>query len=152
MLRIIRTIWEFIEFHRNRSKAVVATAWESMVGTAYEELGDNTEFSFRPQVSDERLPVLVREIVERARREPEQKELLGELTVLFNLPEGEAFKSVDRALGGVARAASRDHSTRPKEFSDPIAAQAFDLAMNDPNIIDDIYTDWWRQWVEIPDS
>jgi len=90
---------------------------------------------------------LAQEIVIQARQGPDQDTLLRELTSKFALPDGEALSAVDRALGGVARAASRNLGSRPSSIDDPVAAATFDLAMHDEGILDDIYPDWraWRR-------
>jgi hypothetical protein len=114
---------------------------------ASEEWADETNFCFQfPLQGSDTAELLAQVILERARVHPDLETLLRELTARFSLLEGDAFNATDRALGGVVRAASRNPAARPNQFDDPVAAAAFDIAMLDDAILDDIYPNWksWR--------
>lgn len=130
----------------------MGTRWQSTVLAASEEWVDESHFRFQPTLKGaDAIVSLAQEIVTKAREGPDQEALLRELTTKFSLPDGEALAATDRALGGVARAASRNPSARPSSIDDPIAAASFDIAMLDEGILDDIYPDW-RAWQPGPHS
>ncbi len=148
MLRALRDYMRFLR----RPEQPVGTTWQSTVLAASEEWVDETSFRFQPTLKNaEATRSLAQDIVILARQVPDQEALLRELTSKFALPDGEALSAVDRALGGVARAASRNPSSRPSPMDDPVAAATFDLAMQDEGILDDIYPDW-RAWRRGPHS
>jgi hypothetical protein len=135
-----------------RPEQPAGTSWQSTVLAASEEWVDETSFRFQPTLKNpEAIRSLAQKIIIQARQAPDQDALLRELTSKFALPDGEALSAVDRALGGVARAASRNLGSRPSSIDDPVAAATFDLAMQDEGILDDIYPEW-RAWRRGPHS
>lgn len=151
MLRTLRTLRDYTCFLR-RPKQQAGTSWHSTVLAASEEWVDETHFRFQPTLKGADATVLLaQEIVSKAREGPDQEILLRELTAKFSLPDGEALAATDRALGGVARAVSRNLGARPSSIDDPIAAASFDIAMLDEGVLDDIYPGW-REWRPGPHS
>jgi hypothetical protein len=142
MLRALRDYMRFLR----RTKQPVGTNWQSTVLAASEEWVDETNFQFQPTLKNsEAIQSLAQQIVAQARDNPDLDALLRELTSKFALLDGEALSAVDRALGGVVRAAGRNHRSRPNSIDDPVAAAAFDFTMQDETILDDIYPSW-RTW------
>jgi len=60
VFRFLNTIWDFIKFCKNRPAVVKGTPWDSTVAAASEEWVDETDFSFRPKICEERLFFLFR--------------------------------------------------------------------------------------------
>lgn len=151
MARALRIFGDYVRFLR-RPNQPVGTSWQSTVLAASEEWVDESHFRFQPRLKGaDAIVSLAQEIVAKAREAPDQEALLQELTAKFSLPDGEALAATDRALGGVARAVSRNPGARPSSIDDPIAAASFDIAMLDEGVLDDIYPGW-REWRPGPHS
>lgn len=122
------------------------TSWDSTVSAAGEEWVDDTKFSHVPVLSGgASVEELVIRILNRATENPDQDKLIEDLNTEFGLPQGTAIKVIDRALGGVVRAAALNPKARPDLDIDPVACIAFRLASDDHRYIDAIYPDW-QDW------
>lgn len=146
--------WAFVDAIREpattaRAVAEPSYAWDSMVGAASEEWVDPTVFRFTvallPGVG---YPDLAASILNAARSRPDLDTLQTHLAAQYAISEKDALTAIDRALGGVVRAASLSPLACPDAAIDPVAAAAFALATHDTTIIDSIYPGWreWRTW------
>ena len=148
---MLKALRDYIRLLRS-PKQPVGTSWQSTVLAASEEWVDERHFRFLPTLNDANaIELLALTIITKARKHPDQGALIGELTTKFSLPDGEALTAIDRALGGVVRAASQNLEARPSSIDDPVAAASFDIAMLDERVIDDIYPGW-REWRPGPHS
>ena len=124
----------------------IATSWDSVVLAASEEWVDETVFRFCVPLPDgTTYNDLVTCILCEAIQKPDLAALQRNLCRRFSITENDALTSIDRALGGVTRAASLNPKAHPDPTIDPIASSAFDQATNDHSILDAIYPDW-RTW------
>ena len=64
-----------------------------------------------------------------------RRDAVGALVAEFGLPEADAELAVDRTLGGVVRAATRNEANRPDRTKDPVAWESFQRAASDRSII-----------------
>jgi hypothetical protein len=123
-----------------------ATAWDSMVLAASEEWVDDTVFRFTvslPRGASYREFAAC--ILDAARTHPDLHTLQKRLASLYFISEREALTAIDRALGGVVRAATMNPQSCPDASIDPVAAAAFEVSTADPTIIDSIFPGW-RSW------
>jgi hypothetical protein len=128
------------------SVPAAATAWESMVTAASEEWVDETVFRFTVKLpAHASYRELADSILETGRKHPDLATLQKQLAAKFSITEKEALRAIDRALGGVVRAATLNPHACPDAAIDPVAAAAFALALEDPAIIDSIFPGW-REW------
>ena len=122
------------------------SAWDSSVMAAYEEWGDTRSYTYVPHIKEGcTLEFFVSTILGLAKAEPKQDEFIKLVSRNFEISEEDAMSSIDRALGGVVRAASLNPRACPDRSSDPVASIAFEQAFNDHSIIDAIYP-MWRSW------
>jgi hypothetical protein len=127
-------------------RPMVATEWGSMVDAASEEWVDKTIFRFTVELPQGvSCDALVAFILEKARGEPDLKLLLTQLAAQFQITEKQALTTIDRALGGVARAAALNPAACPDVSIDPVGCSAFIQASKDHSIIDAVYPTW-RSW------
>ena len=129
-----------------KPKQPASSDWQSTVGAASEEWVDSTQFAFSPGILQGRtVAELVDMIIGGIRAQPDQEVLLSRIAEEFGLPESEPIRAVDRVLGGIVRAASKNPAARPSAETDPVGAIAFDRASADKGIIDDVFPGW-RDW------
>lgn len=131
-------------------QAGAATAWDSMVASASEEWVDDTVFQFRislpTNVSNRDFVTFM---LDRAVTHPDLETFRADIATTFGLNDEFALKAIDRALGGVARAASLNPLACPNDAIDPVAAEAFRIASDNVGIISSIYPSWetWKPGV-----
>lgn len=131
-------------------RAGVATAWDSMVAAASEEWGDGTVFQFRislpKNVSNKDFVTFM---LDRAVTDPDLDTFRSDIATTFGLNDEIALEAIDRALGGVARAASLNPLACPDDAIDPVGAGAFRIASANLGIISAIYPGWqtWKPGV-----
>ena len=123
------------------------TAWDSMVMAASEEWVDETVFRFAVTLPDGMsYSDLATRIVDQAIVHPDLDTLQQDISRSFLISERDAITAIDRALGGLCRAATLWPRACPDRGIDPVAAAAFDLASEGHTILDSIYPGWakWR--------
>lgn len=127
-------------------RAGVATAWDSMVAAASEEWVDDTVFQFPialpTEVSNKDFATFM---LDRAVTHPDLETFRADIATTFGLNDEIALNAIDRALGGVARAASLNPLACPDGAIDPVAAEAFRIASDNLEIISAIYP-CWQTW------
>jgi hypothetical protein len=130
-----------------------ATAWDSMVLAASEEWVDDTVFRFKVQLPSE---TSYREfancILGTTRTHPDLTTFQTHLATQYSISKSDALTAIDRALGGVVRAATLNPRACPDASVDPVAAAAFAISIDDLTIIDSIFPDWrsWKPGVHSP--
>lgn len=114
-----------------------------MVLAASEEWVDETVFRFSPSLPKEiSTDELVKHIIDRAVNHPDLNQLIKETSSHFSLSERDALMAIDRALGGICRAATLRQEACPDCHVDPVGAAAFIRALDNHSIIDSIYPGW----------
>lgn len=142
----------FVDALREPASSVagpVGTPWDSMVSAASEEWVDPTVFRFTTVLpAGASYQDLADCILRAARTRPDLDRLQKRIASQYALSQAHALTSIDRALGGVVRAAALNPLASPDAAIDPVAAAAYALATADPTIIDSIYPDWreWEPW------
>lgn len=141
-LHLLRRAWTLFQDRRNHPSQR-ASSWDSMLLAASEELLDDNDLSRRVLLpAGATYEALTRSILDHARVTPDLDVLINHLHQCFGISRGDAGIAIDRALGGVVRAASQRADVSPDPERDPVAWHAYERSRSERRIIDDIYPGW----------
>jgi hypothetical protein len=141
-LHILRRAWLLFR-ERRAHPPRCASGWDSMLVAASAELLDDDDLSRTVMLpSGATYEGLTRTILDHARVPPDIDELINHLQLAFGISYADAVTAIDRALGGVVRAASGRADVSPDPERDPVAWHAYERCRSERHIIDDIYPGW----------
>ncbi|BCU77385.1 hypothetical protein [Luteolibacter sp. LG18] len=143
-MSLLRRVFHWFEVSAPGSPCPV-TGWEEVTTAQWREWEADTRFAFPLHRMEKDLHQhLVTTILAAAERSSDRVKLMQALTETFGLNPHDAFRAVERVLGGVVRAATGLES--PSTETDPLAARAFTLAWRDRPLVPAIRAQWaaWK--------